>query len=146
MHCQVEGCRFSQYHKTRDHQCGKCDKFSHGQRECGDSFKRELLMRKIDEEEYYQGRIIIAYATNKNPIKDDYYPVVVYDYDRIRKELKDDTYLLLSGGMGTTVLFKKISQKLIIMEVIGDEVTREQYNNILNNFVGHRNKQTLIYQ
>ena len=103
-------------------------------------------MRKIDEEEYYQGRIIIAYATNKNPIKDDYYPVVVYDYDRIRKELKDDTYLLLSGGMGTTVLFKKISQKLIIMEVIGDEVTREQYNNILNNFVGHRNKQTLIYQ
>lgn len=48
--------------------------------------------------------------------------------------------------MGTTVLFKKISPKLIIMEVIGDEVTREQYNNILNNFVGHRNKQTLIYQ
>ena len=146
MHCQVDDCRFSQYHKTRDHQCGKCGKFSHGQRECGDSFKRELLMRKIDEEEYYQGRIIIAYATNKNPIKDDYYPVVVFSYDKIRKELKDDTYLLLSGGMGTTVLFKKISQKLIVMEVIGDEVTREQYNNILNNFVGHRNKQTLIYQ
>ena len=41
-----------------------------GQRECCDSWKIEMLMRKIDEEEYYQGRIIIAYATNKNPIKD----------------------------------------------------------------------------
>jgi hypothetical protein len=27
-------------------------------------------MIKIDEEEYYQGRIIIAFAKNKNPIKD----------------------------------------------------------------------------
>jgi hypothetical protein len=25
-----------------------------------------------------------------------------YDYDRIRKHLKNDTYVLLSGGMGTT--------------------------------------------
>ena len=105
-----------------------------------------MLMIKIDEEEYYQGRIIIAFHTNKNPIEDDYYPVVVYDYDRIRKQLKDDTYLLLSGGMGTTVLFKKISPKLIIMEVIGDAFTHEQYNNIINNFAGHRNKQRLIYQ
>ena len=145
MHCQVEGCRFSQNHKTRDHQCGKCGKFSHGQRECGDSVKKELLMRKIDEEEYYQGRIIIAFANNKNPIKDDYYPVVVYNYDKIRKELKNDTYLLLSGGMGTSVLFKKISTSLIIMEVIGDGITREEYNNIFNNFVSNRNEQKFIY-
>ena len=48
----------------------KCGKFSHGQRECGDSAKEERLMIKIDEEEYYQGRIIIAFAKNKNPIKD----------------------------------------------------------------------------
>ena len=35
---------------------------------------------------------------------------------------------------------------LIVMTVIGDEVTREEYNNILNNFVGNRNKQMLSYQ
>ena len=102
-------------------------------------------MRKIDEEEYQQGRIIIAFANNKNPIKDDYYPVVVYNYDKIRKELKNDTYLLLSGGMGTSVFFKKISHSLIIMEVIGDGITREEYNNIFNNFVGNRNEQKFIY-
>lgn len=103
-------------------------------------------MKKIDEEEYYQDRIIIAFDGKKNPLKDDYSPVVVYDYDRIRKQLKNDTYLLLSGGMGTTVLFKKISPKLIVMEVIGDGVSREEYNIIFKNFVGNRNKQTLIYQ
>ncbi len=146
MYCQVEGCRYAQHHKTRDHQCGKCGKFSHGQRECGDSWKIEMLMRKIDKEEYYQGRIIIAYENNNNPEKDDYYPVVVYSYDRIRKQLKNDTYLLLSGGMGTTVLFKKKTPSLIVMTVIGDEVTREEYNNIFNNFVGNRNKQMLSYQ
>jgi hypothetical protein len=27
-------------------------------------------MRKIDEEEYYQGRIIIAFENNENPIED----------------------------------------------------------------------------
>ena len=56
-------------------------------------------MRKIDEEEYYQGKIIIAYENNNNPIKDDYFMVVVYDYDydRIRKQLKNDTYVLLSS-------------------------------------------------
>lgn len=75
-----------------------------------------------------------------------YYPVVVYSYDRIRKQLKNDTYLLLSGGMGTTVLFKKKTPSLIVMEVIGDEVIREEYNNILNNFVGNRNRQMLSYQ
>ena len=146
MLCQVEGCRFAQYHKTRGHQCGKCRKFSHGQRECGDSWKIEMLMRKIDQEEYYQGRIIIAYDNNDNPIKDDYFPVVVYSYEKIRKQLKNDTYLLLSGGMGTTVLFKKKTPSLIVMTVIEDGVTREEYNNILKDFVGNRQKQMLFYQ
>ena len=64
-----------------------------------DCLKIEMLMRKIDEEEYYQGKIIIAYENNNNPIKDDYFMVVVYDYDydRIRKQLKNDTYVLLSS-------------------------------------------------
>ena len=47
--------------------------------------------------------------------------------------------------MGTTVLFKKISHSLIIMEVIGDSFDREIYNDIINNFIGNRNAQQLIY-
>ena len=51
--------------------------------------------------------------------------------------------------MGTTVLFKKISPSLIIMEVIGDSFDREIYNDIINdiinNFIGNRNEQKFIY-
>lgn len=48
--------------------------------------------------------------------------------------------------MGTSVLFKKISPTLIVMEVIGDGFARQENNNIFNNFVGNRNKQQFIYE
>lgn len=35
MKCKVEGCRFSDKHKTENHECGKCHSYGHGQRECG---------------------------------------------------------------------------------------------------------------
>lgn len=33
-YCKVFGCRYSTTHVTSSHQCGKCNMFGHGQREC----------------------------------------------------------------------------------------------------------------
>ena len=33
--CRVRNCRYSEYHITAGHMCGKCKKFGHGQIECG---------------------------------------------------------------------------------------------------------------
>ena len=35
MYCKVLYCRFPHKHTTRGHKCGKCNKFGHGQVECG---------------------------------------------------------------------------------------------------------------
>ncbi len=34
-YCIVQGCRFSSTHLTKSHKCGKCERFGHGQMECG---------------------------------------------------------------------------------------------------------------
>ena len=51
MHCKVAGCRYSQYHTTSYHQCGTCEKFGHGQREC----KRVDLIQNLKQ--YYQDKL-----------------------------------------------------------------------------------------
>mgnify|MGYP000067751457 CR=1 FL=1 len=33
--CKVSGCNFPGSHASRGHQCGSCQEFGHGQRECG---------------------------------------------------------------------------------------------------------------
>jgi len=39
MSCRVHNCRYSQYHTTSGHKCGKCGEFGHGQLECGNIVK-----------------------------------------------------------------------------------------------------------
>jgi hypothetical protein len=36
MYCKVINCRFSKTHVTLGHKCGKCNKYGHGNIECGD--------------------------------------------------------------------------------------------------------------
>lgn len=72
MKCKVEGCRFSDKHKTENHECGKCHFNGHGQRECGDWLKCEELTRTIDRDNYYDGRIIISKKDDSE--SDDYFP------------------------------------------------------------------------
>ena len=47
--CRVHGCRFNSYHTTVFHQCGKCKMFGHGQVECNDSNKKNLLKMCYNE-------------------------------------------------------------------------------------------------
>uniref|UniRef100_A0A6C0IXM2 RING-type domain-containing protein n=1 Tax=viral metagenome TaxID=1070528 RepID=A0A6C0IXM2_9ZZZZ len=43
MSCKVKYCRFSNYHITLGHRCGKCKQYGHGQVECNNlSLKNEL--------------------------------------------------------------------------------------------------------
>lgn len=48
MKCKVDGCRFSDKHKTENHECGTWSKCEH-------------ITRTIDTDNYYPGRIIISY-------------------------------------------------------------------------------------
>ena len=41
--CRVKGCRFSGYHITARHHCGRCGLLGHGQVECGDDAKISFL-------------------------------------------------------------------------------------------------------
>lgn len=144
MKCKVEGCRFSDKHNTRDHQCGKCKRYSHGQRECDSWSKQEDLINTIDKDEYYPGRIIISYDENSN--KDNYFPYQSSSYNKIRKELGFDTYFELGSGMGCTVLYKKISNDRILMKVLDDvDHSSGKADIIRKSFVGNRIKQDFKY-
>ena len=41
--CKVQGCRYSTFHVTSAHQCGKCKFFGHGQVECENQNKKKNL-------------------------------------------------------------------------------------------------------
>jgi hypothetical protein len=45
MLCQVKYCRFRSSHVTCGHKCGKCGKYGHGQIECSDNQKINLLYK-----------------------------------------------------------------------------------------------------
>lgn len=47
--CRVYGCRFNSYHTTVFHQCGKCKMFGHGQVECDDLDKKNVLKSFYNE-------------------------------------------------------------------------------------------------
>lgn len=61
-HCRVLGCRYKGTHIWKDHRCGLCDEWGHGQMECGnddlinnlklygknDALKEELYCRSTD--------------------------------------------------------------------------------------------------
>lgn len=49
MSCRVLGCRFSTFHTTRSHQCGRCNKMGHGQLECGNDDKLMKLAEHMTE-------------------------------------------------------------------------------------------------
>jgi hypothetical protein len=45
INCKVRECRFNKYHTTRGHRCGTCYEYGHGQLECYDNEKKELLKK-----------------------------------------------------------------------------------------------------
>jgi hypothetical protein len=142
MKCKVDGCRFSDYHKTENHECGKCHLLGHGQRECGDWLKCEQLSRIINNDNYYPGRIIISFKEDSD--SDDYFPYQANSYDKIRKELRNDSYVELGSGMGCTVLYKKISSNRILMKVLDDtDYFSGNAEKIRRDFVGNRIEQKL---
>lgn len=46
-YCTVENCRFSQYHVTSGHKCGKCGQHGHGLMECGSPVKLSKLSSSL---------------------------------------------------------------------------------------------------
>ena len=49
MFCKVKYCRYSNYHTTSGHQCGKCKKYGHGAIECGNTNYINQLMKYKDD-------------------------------------------------------------------------------------------------
>lgn len=41
--CKASGCRYSSFHVTSAHQCGKCKSFGHGRVECNNEYKKKNL-------------------------------------------------------------------------------------------------------
>lgn len=62
MRCKVQGCRFSDKHRTIDHECGSCHQKSHGQIECKDFSARCRLLRIIEEEEADHLTVVVRYG------------------------------------------------------------------------------------
>ena len=50
MSCKVNGCRYAGFHTTRDHQCGTCKGFGHGQIECDNDSRLSRLDQYLNEE------------------------------------------------------------------------------------------------
>ena len=47
--CKVKGCRFSEFHVTCRHLCGKCSRYGHGLMECNDIYMTEQLKTFHDD-------------------------------------------------------------------------------------------------
>ena len=45
--CHVYGCRYSTFHITEGHKCGKCGEHGHGRYECGDPVKITSLKQAV---------------------------------------------------------------------------------------------------
>jgi len=43
MACQIDSCTFPYTHTSRNHLCGKCNRYGHGRKECGNLFKINKL-------------------------------------------------------------------------------------------------------
>ena len=50
MFCKVSNCRFSNFHTTRSHKCGRCGHFGHGQLECRSDEHKNALSQYFHEE------------------------------------------------------------------------------------------------
>lgn len=62
----------------------------------------------------------------------------------IRKELKNDSYTEVGSGMGSTVLYKKISENRILMKVLDDsDYFSGNAEKIRKDFIGNRIMQEL---
>ena len=49
MYCKVKNCRFKSKHTTFGHRCGKCNKYGHGQAECGNQLLIDDLLKYKDD-------------------------------------------------------------------------------------------------
>lgn len=90
MNCQVNGCRFSSFHSTESHECGKCHQLGHGRTECGNPSKMRNLQK------YFTN------FTSPNVLSQDqlaqFCPVNV-----IKAFLPQGSFVEVYGGMGSTV-------------------------------------------
>lgn len=50
MSCKVKYCRFSSFHTTKSHRCGRCGEFGHGQIECRHAEQKQELQQYFHEE------------------------------------------------------------------------------------------------
>ena len=48
-YCKVNSCRFSQFHTTIAHRCGRCNQYGHGLIECNDHSLKQHLIQFLDE-------------------------------------------------------------------------------------------------
>ena len=58
--CKVKNCKFSQHHVTFGHKCGKCGDLGHGQIECGNNIRINILNK-------YKNDILPDYLYCKRP-------------------------------------------------------------------------------
>ena len=49
MSCKVKACRYNSTHVTKYHMCGKCNKFAHGQVECGNQELTNNLVQYLND-------------------------------------------------------------------------------------------------
>lgn len=102
--CKVWGCRWSEHHKTEQHECGKCHKKGHGQRGCpqynfGSQFVYISSFTRQEEkniQKYHKKRFTIKQFAKtpehkKSPLGTVYY---------IGTNLKRGEWIITYAGMG----------------------------------------------
>jgi hypothetical protein len=167
--CQVDSCRYSTFHNTENHQCGKCKRFGHGQRECGavcieklnafsihdhwlgvlpkQNFKRDysktLNLTKIIESETISNIIIKPYnygETDKSILSNLMLPLAKH----YRKTIGTvpNTYIADGLGMGWCVYARSNSDCSVIKYLTLDDTEDQNIktNKTLQNFILNHKK------
>lgn len=101
MLCKVAGCRFSDKHRTIDHECGTCHQKRHGMRECNDYRAQYELLKIVEEEERDRLTIVVAHdAADKS--RSGTGQLLLEHIANIRAALDGNPmcYIYMSMGMG----------------------------------------------
>ena len=93
MNCQVYGCRFSGFHSTESHECGKCHQLGHGRTECGNASKIRNLQK-------YFTNFISPNVLSQDQLK-NFCAVNI-----IKTFLQPGLFVEVYGGMGSTIYIR----------------------------------------
>jgi hypothetical protein len=92
--CKVYGCKYSTFHSTETHKCGKCHHYGHGRVECGSS-------QKIRDLHTFYKKCVFQYILSESALD------TFCNINLVKTHLSPGKYTYVYGGLGSTIFIRQ---------------------------------------